>query len=182
MTPEKLKAMLTETIAPISARLAKIEGSGALQANTAELVEPHATTLEDIAGAMEAAGVGGGNSKFGHVTALRCMAGSMRREAAAGKIPHAYHDGYSTYASAGASSIAAQVTSAVEAATKPLQDELKAVNDRIAAAQTRVKDLTAKARLTAPAPDRKTLSPDLAALLEGGGIEIGEGNKLQLKH
>jgi hypothetical protein len=181
MTPEALKAMLAETIAPISQRLAKIEGgpSGTLQANVAtrEMIEPFAVMLEDCAANMEADGIGA-HSRFGHASVLRQMAQSLRAEAAAGKIPHAWHD-HSTYASAtDTTGIKAQVIRAVEAATRPLQDELKATNDKIAAAQTRVKDLTEKARLNAPVPDRKTLSPDLASLLGGGGID---GNMLTLK-
>jgi hypothetical protein len=115
---------------------------------------------------------------------LRWVASCMRAEAAAGKVPHIWcdHD-YPVYASATDNTgIEAQVIRAVQAAVKPLQDELKAVNDKIAIAQTKLKDATGKARLQAAAPGRKTLSPDLAALLERGGIAVGDGNMLRLKH
>jgi hypothetical protein len=184
MTPEKLKAMLSETIAPIVQRLAKVEAGGTLQANeaTISLVEPLAAMLESAADDMESDGVGAAR-RGGHADVLRRMAHSMRAEAAMGKVPSVWRDhDYPTYASATTDKIQAQVTIAVQAATRPLMDEIAANATKLEAAQTRIKDLTAKARLTAPPPDRKTLSPDLVSLLEGGGIEIGDGNKLQLKH
>jgi len=70
-----------------------------LQANatTRALVEPHASALEAVCSAMEAAGVGV-DPKFGHVHVLRRMSDSMRAEAAAGKVPNSWHD--SMYAGA----------------------------------------------------------------------------------
>jgi hypothetical protein len=142
--------------------------------------EPHAVALESCAAAMEAAGVGGGNSKLGHVTALRCMAASMRRDAAIGKVPHAYRDhDHPTYASAVATSIKADVARAVATAVKPLHDEIKAANDKIEVAQTRLKDLNDKRITAASSQERKTLPPAIAALLQGGEIELGD--ELSLK-
>ena len=61
------------------------------------------------------------------------------------------------------------VKTAVEAATKPLVDQL-------AAAETKAKDAEAKAIAAAAAPDRKTVSPMITSLLARASITLPEGD------
>ena len=60
------------------------------------------------------------------------------------------------------------VEAAVEAATKPLIDKL-------AAAETVAKDAAEKLRIEAAAPERKTLSPQITALLARADLTLPEG-------
>jgi hypothetical protein len=63
-------------------------------------VEGHARRLEKIAADMDAAGIGGHDVK-GHAAVLRHMAGSMRADAAHGKMPYRYESsGAGVFASA----------------------------------------------------------------------------------
>ena len=55
--------------------------------NNLALVEPHAKRLEDAADKMDSDGIGGHPTR-GHAVVLRQMAGSMRADAAVGKLPH----------------------------------------------------------------------------------------------
>jgi predicted nucleic acid-binding Zn-ribbon protein len=85
----------------------------------------------------------------------------MRTEASIGRVPHAYrgdHDYPTTHASA-ATSIKADVARAVDTAVKPLQDEITAANNKIAAAETKLKDVSEKRIAAAASQERKTLSP-----------------------
>lgn len=61
------------------------------------------------------------------------------------------------------------VATAVEAATKPLLDKL-------AAAETAAKDAVEKARLEAAAPARKTITPQITALLARADLTMPEGD------
>jgi hypothetical protein len=135
--------------------------------------------LESCAANMEADGIGA-HSALGHAAVLCRMASCMRAEAAAGKMPHAWHDqDYPTTASAtGKTSIESEVLRAVQAAVEPLQDELRATNSKIAASEAKMKDLSDKARARAAAPDRGTPSPIMVSLLERGGT----AGTIQRKH
>ena len=59
--------------------------------NQLDKIEPHAKRLEDAADKMDASGVGGHPTR-GHAAFLRTMAGSIRADAATGKLPHAYNN------------------------------------------------------------------------------------------
>jgi len=184
MTPEELRALFAEAVAPISQRLDKIEADATevskkieANANVRAMVEPHAATIESCAASMEAAGVGA-DPKFGHASALRRMAGTMRAEAAVGKVPHIWRDhDYPTYAAADTravpapsqADIDASIAKAVEAATKPLLDKL-------AASETRIADVQAAARAAANPPERKTISPAISAILARAQIGVPEGD------
>jgi hypothetical protein len=168
------QAKLTETVSGIVTTVDEIKkGPPALTAaNLLPKIEPHAKALENLAAAMEGEGVGS-DTERGHATYLRRMAGQMRSEAAQGRIPNTF----SLYAAAvapalDANAIQTAVQTAVDAATKPLKDAL-------AASETKITDLTAKATKAATEPERKTVSPAITALLAKGGIEMPtDGSKI----
>lgn len=175
MTPDELKAMLAEAVAPLADRLAKIEAEAKekieANASTISKVEPHAANLESCAAGMEAAGIGLAPNG-GHVETLRRMAGSMRAEAANGKIPHIWRDHDYPYSAAAEhqddNMDPKLITDAVDAAMKPILDKL-------AAAETKIADLQASARIESPAPERKTVAPAISKLLAKAGIDLPEG-------
>lgn len=182
MDAEELKKILAEANAPLLERITTLETQNQslvkdLQANAAvrSSVEPHCSALEGCAAAMEAAGIGA-EPKSGHAAVLRRMASSMRAEAAIGKIPHIFRDhDYPYYAGADKTVdpdkvVADKIAAAVEAAVKPLKDQL-------AAAETKVKDLTEVRRVQATAPERKTLSASATAALSRIGLTVPEGDK-----
>lgn len=186
MTPEELAAALAaalkptaDTLTTITGRLDKIEAAQAdpknlAAANQLHLVEPHAKALESCADGMTAAGIGGHESR-GHAVLARKMAAHMRASAAMGELPHIYRD-HDFFASAngekkeGGADTAA-ITAAVEAAVKPLKDAL-------ASNETIIKDLKASAERNAEAPARKTLSPEITALLTKLDIKASADGKL----
>lgn len=180
MTPEELKKLLGEAIAPITTQLDGLNKDvTALKASTAPLqanaemrarVAPHATALRNCAASMEAAGIGL-DSRHGHVAHLHRMANAMEAEAATGKMPHIYRDhdwlmgsGDNRSIQAEAATVDAKaVGDAVAAAIKPLQDEL-------AASKTMITDLQAKAFKDTTAPQRKTLSAEGTQLLQKAAL------------
>ncbi len=172
MTKEEIAALFAEGLKPINDRLTKIEASQAeapkvmAKAHTEGMVEPHAKALESSADAMEGAGIGG-HAERGHVHILRKMAGHMRAEAALGKIPHVWND-HSWMTAKGANTDEDAVKKIIADAVKPLQDAL-------AAEQTKVKDLQAAAVKAAAAPERKTDSPEVTALIAKGEKPNAEG-------
>jgi hypothetical protein len=193
MTPDELKAllgpMLAEAVKPLADRLDIVEKSNKerveANASTRAMVEPHASALEGCAAAMEAAGVGV-EPKWGHVHVLRRMADGMRAEAAIGKVPHIWRDhDYPTYASADKDNeedmtkdeISKLIASAVTEAVKPLQDANKELSDKLAATETKLADATSKARIEAAAPERKTITPAISALLDRVGITTPDGEE-----
>lgn len=129
-------------------------------------VEPHAAALDSCAAAMEAAGIGN-HPSLGHGTVLRRMAGSMRAEAAMGKMPHIYRDHDYGYSAGADKNEAAKAV--VEEATKGLKDQLASLGTQFA-------DLKAAAFKATPAPERKTLSPQITALLAKAGLSEPEGD------
>lgn len=197
MTAEELKALLgpvlAEALKPFSDRLDQVEKNSAtvaesLQANAAvrNQVEPHAAALEAAYCAMEAAGVGT-HPKYGHIHTLRCMSDSMRAEAAMGKVPHIWRDHDYPYEAAADTGnteeselkkeeIEALVANAVAAAIKPLQDANKALEEKLAAAETKVKDAQTTQRLNAGGPQRKTIDSAVMASLNRAGITLPEGD------
>jgi hypothetical protein len=193
MTVEELKAllgpMLAEAVKPISDRLDQVEKDNKerveANASTRAMVEPHATALEGCAAAMEAAGVGS-DPKWGHVHVLRRMSDSMRAEAALGKVPHIFRDhDYPTYASAETNEeidmtkdeVSKLIASAVETAVKPLAEQLKATEDKLAAAETKLADVKASARAESTPPARKAVNPMVSKLLAGTTIAMPEGEE-----
>lgn len=155
---------------------------------TVAKIEPHATRMEAAADQMEKDGVGLHETQ-GHVNFLRRMAGSMRADAAVGKVPHAYHDSGSYWASAERRqqdpSQQQQVQPPVKieetAEFKALQasfdtqaGDLKTAKDAHAALETKFTDLNAKVTGMRTPPDRKTIDPGISALLARSGLTAPE--------
>jgi hypothetical protein len=182
---EEFKKMLTETIAPVTeqigtvtTRLDKIEAStaettAAMQAGKEHMakVEPHAAALESCAAAMENDGIGG-HARMGHVKACRAMADHLRAAAATGKLADSWpgFDGF--YA-------AAEVKTEVN--TAPIESaEVKGLKDQVATLNTKFADMqAAAARNSAPA-ERKTLSPQMTALLARSGVAMPSGENAKI--
>jgi hypothetical protein len=126
-------------------------------------VHPHVEACKACAEAMRAAGMGL-HPKRGHVAILHKMAAHMHAEASMGRIPHEvpYHVFHDTdYMHANAD---------VEAngeATKMIEG-LKA---EMANLCTVVKDLQASAFNNARGPERKTITPEIKALLDKFGLQ-----------
>lgn len=182
---EEIKKAPPQVIQAVSATVAKIE--------------PHATRMEAAAEQMEKDGVGLHETQ-GHVSHLRRMAGSMRADAAVGKVPHAYHDAGSYWASSERRPEPQQQQQqpqqqqtlkieetpefkALKASADQLAADLKTSQDATAALDTKFTDLNAKFTGMRPAPERKTITPEIASLLaraglaapeEGGSIPIGK--------
>lgn len=190
MTPEELKKLLGEAIAPLTTQLdGVIKDVTSLKASTAPLqanaemrarVAPHATSLRNCAAAMEAAGIGL-DSRHGHVAHLHRMANSMEAEAATGKMPHIFRDhdwlmgNGDNRTEAPAALDAKAIGEAVAAAVKPL-------NDKIEAQGTTIKDLSAKSFNNTPAPERKTIPAEGLSLLAKAGLKLeGEDGKFTVK-
>ena len=172
------QATLSTAIEAVSASVEKLKTDGVSAANFTSLVEPHAKALESCAAAMEGAGMGG-HATRGHVTVLRHMAGAMRADAAQGKMPHIYESTGQYYASAdtraaAAPDVAGEVAKKVNELVGPLTEQVKALGTQIA-------DIKAAAVRDTPAPERKTVSPQITALLAKAGIEApADGGKIEL--
>jgi hypothetical protein len=168
MTKEELQAVLAEALKPVNEKIAsieasqtKIEATRVEAANLLSKVEPHASACEAAADSMEAAGIGA-DPQNGHAAVLRRMAGQMRAAAAVGKIPHIFRDhDYPAYAAAD--------TKADDPKVKDLEAQVKSL-------ESVVKDLKASAADTKPAPERKTLSPQVTAILAKAGLDTPEGD------
>jgi hypothetical protein len=182
MTKEELQAILAEGLAPIttkvtelSATVDKLKSGAVLNASSvAHLVKPHADALHAAADAMCAAGVGA-HPSMGHAMRLHKMADHMMAEAHMGSMPHVYRDhDWPTYASAARASEDDPKVKELAAEVEKLTASLKTKDDEVAALGTKVKDLEANAAKNVAAPERKTLSPAIAALMARGGIELPE--------
>jgi hypothetical protein len=162
---------------------------------TVAKIEPHATRMEAAADQMEKDGIGL-HATQGHVNQIRRMADSMRADAALGKVPHAYHDSGSYWASGdrrqpepqqpAQQTVKIEETAefkAMQASFDQQAKDLKTAQDAAAALGTKFDDLNAKLTGLRPAPDRKTIEPGIANLLaragltapeEGGTLAIGK--------
>lgn len=173
MTAEELKALMgplfDTALKPITDRLTLVEGANttivaSIEAGNAirNKVEPHAAALEAQATAMDTAGL------TGVATGLRKAAADMRAEAAAGRLPSNLTVAAPVVVPTAPVEMATQITAAVEAALKPVKDEL-------AATKTQLADAVAGKRLSASAPDRKTVAPQVSALMNKAAIAMPEG-------
>lgn len=169
-----------DAITAMGERLGKVEAAAAdpvklAAANMTHMVEPHAKALEACASGMEAAGIGGDETR-GHAVIARKMAAHLRAAGATGQLPSAFRDpSYYAASDKGAPATidAAAITAAVEVATKPLVDQ-------IAAQGTMITDLKAKGFSQAPAPERHSVSTEIVALLAKGGLEMKDDTKLTI--
>lgn len=188
MTKEEIAALFAEALKPVTdgmtavtGRLDKIEAAEKdpkkiAAANMQPKVEAHAAALEACADGMTAAGIGGHDTR-GHAVLARRMAAHLRAAAAMGELPHIYRD-HDFFASANGEkkeggTDSAAITAAVEAAVKPLKDSL-------AATDTVIKDLKAAAFNKTGEPERKTLSPEITALLTKLDIKASADGKLSV--
>jgi hypothetical protein len=200
VTADELKAILDGAIKPLSDQLAattaKVDAiEAAAQARVEasktviDQVEPHAKALESCAASMETAGIGCAAEK-GHASALRRMAGSMRAEAAVGKVPHIWRDhDYPYYASADvkpadlAEEVRKSLASELEKGIAPIKAQLddtkkklEAAEAKAAEADTKLADLKAAAVRESQDPGRKTVSPAIQAMLSRHGLTMPEGD------
>jgi hypothetical protein len=167
MDPE-LKALLDSiaasvatqgtALAAVSASVAKLEGDKTKAAELVARVEPLALQLEASATTLEAAGV--------NATHLREQAATMRQEAAAGRMPVAI--AASAVKPTKADDTAAVIAAAVETATAPFKAEVAALGTKLA-------DAIAAAAKKVDPPTRKTLTPQITALLAKASIAMPEG-------
>jgi|GEM_PF-907297 hypothetical protein len=171
---EELKKLLGE----LGKRLEKLEAAqtsaqSQIEANKAimDKVHPHAEACKACAEACRAEGIGL-HATRGHVAVLHKIAHHMETEAAQGRMPHelpssVFHDTNWMYA----------MQAGAEGETKKLFEGIKAEIESIG---TQMKDLQAKAFEAAANPGRKTLTPEITALLNKTGllasIEKGELN------
>ncbi len=189
MTPEELKK-LNDSIAALSTGL---EAQGKLlkelQAKGASLagpiidqVQPHIAACNAAADKMEAAGIGAHPTK-GHAVALRHIGAHLAAEAVSGRLPHIYrdHDYLTPDARVEAGNREAAIKAAADAAGAKIEPQLKAVTDQLAGLATQLADLKAAAAKAAPAPDRKTLSPEVTSLISKLGLNAkAEEGKLTI--
>jgi len=180
MTKEELEAVLAAALKPVTERLDKVEAShnelGSKIEAGKELhakVAPHADTLRACAASMQAAGIGV-HSTRGHVAVLNRMADNMEAEAMAGTLPHIYRDhdwngGFYAGAEKGDGG-----------ATAPTESpEVAALKAQIGDLSTKLEGIQAAKRDTSPEPQRKTLSPQISALMAKANIAApGDGEKM----
>jgi hypothetical protein len=171
---KKLMAALVGRVEEIEKNQKKEHEAGAVQANKDMIakIHPHAEACRACAEAMRAEGIGL-HAKRGHVAILHKIAASMEAEAAMGRIPfevpsHVFHD--YDYLNA---------NRAIEgdSETKKLIEGLKS---EIANIGTKMADLQAAALRNAEGPARKTITPEITALLTKTGL-LAEAEKGELK-
>lgn len=167
---KKILDAFTEKLESVSASVEEIKKAPVNTAGANDqvrsIVEPHAVALEGVAASMESAGLGN-HATIGHASALRRMAGSMRADAALGKLPSVYRDHEVTIA---ASAIAPDTAAIVEAATKGLKEQIADLGTKLA-------DMKAAAFKETAAPERKTVSPTITALLAKSGLGAPVGDE-----
>lgn len=181
MTPEELKklndsiAALTASVATITTDVAaiKVKAAASLGGPVIDQVAPHVAACSAAASSMRAAGVGT-HPEHGHVRVLERMAAHMAAEAAQGRVPHVFNDHSYLHGGADASMRAAAEAAARASETqiKGVTDTLKTVADGLASVTTVVKDLQAKELAAGAAPARRTLAPDVTALLTKVGFNL----------
>jgi hypothetical protein len=177
MSKEILEAItkLGEQVGTVTERLEKIEASQAEAVKTIQAgkehmakVDPHASALEKVADDMEKDGLGG-HARMGHSKACRAMADHLRASAATGKLADQWpgFDGFYAVAD-----VKTEVK--VDPGEAP---EVKALKDQVASLTTTVTDMKAAATRVSAAPERKTFTPQVTALLNRNGITLPEGDK-----
>ena len=179
MTPEELKAILAESIKPLTAQieaqgkeLAEIKAAASLGGAIVDQVRPHVDALNACATSMEAAGVGN-DPKTGHAGVVRKVAAHLAAAAVSGNLPKVYRD-HDFLPDARVEASADAIAKAVADAVGPIKAELDAAGTKIA-------DLTAKAFTEAAAPARSTISAEIKTLLAKGGFadaDTADGKKL----
>jgi len=164
---------LTATVGELTTKLAAAEAEVNASRAVVEKVEPHAQAVEACSAAMCAANIGE-HPTDGHVHVLNRMAASMRADAAEGKVPHIFRD--HDYPM-NAATTAAAGEKPMDAETKKVLADLTAT---VAALTTSMADLKAAKREEVTAPARKTLSPEITALLDRAGVKVTANDKGQI--
>lgn len=196
MTPEQIKEMLEglasmkamgETVSKIGTRLDALEtGIKPMQAAAqhVSMVEPHAKALESCAAAMEKDGIGGHPTR-GHVRACHAMAKHLRAEAAAGKLSSEWPGFEGDFG--GHSAVRAAAETPEDKAAREAKDaEFKKLTDTVASMTTQIADMKAAAAKVATAPgaggqpERKSLTPQITALLAKAGIATVDGKAMSV--
>lgn len=160
MSTEILDAIkaLGERVDSFSQQIEEIKAAGVESNPAYKAVKPHADAMHKVADEMQKAGIGM-QDRTGHVALLRSMANSMSAEAMMGKMPHVYRES-GMYAS-----------NEKEVVEVKASAELIALQDSIAALTTKVTDAE-KARIAASSePTRKTITPEISAIIQRTGIE-----------
>ena len=183
MTPEELKAILAETIKPLTAQIeaqgkeiASIKASASLGGPIIDQVKPHVDALNAAADNMEKAGVGN-DPKSGHAGAIRKVAAHMAAAAVSGSVPRIYRDhDYLPDAR-----VEAAASAATDGKFADLSKQLETVTGALADMGTKFVDLQAKAFTNSTAPTRATITPEIKTLLAKAGIadaDVADGKKL----
>lgn len=135
-------------------------------------IEPHAVRLEAAAAQLEQDGVSGFH--------LRRVAAAMRADAAVGMMPRDLHDSAPVAQMQPVAAIRVEETPeyrAIKAASDAQALELKAARDAIEAQGTMLKDMKAASDALRDPPTRKTLTPEVNAVLTRMGLsEPGQGD------
>lgn len=175
------QAVATERLAAMEQSVASINQRVEANAAIVAKVEPIAKGLEVQAAALEGVGAQQAAEHF------RVMANTMRIDAARGVLPsgiHAsqpqQHQGFSEPPpkmedSDAFKALKAQM--AQQVADREAADKIAA--DKSASLETQIADLKAAALAAKPGPERKTMSPQITAVLAKAGIDNpGEDTKL----
>lgn len=196
MTPEELKASMTEVmagaLAPVNTALAalqtqqtaleaRVAGFGsAIEAQQAliQKIEPAAASLDKTAVAMEAAGM------TDTAELMRRNAMTLRTDAAAGRAPQPFSlPGVTPLHPAAAPLVLPKFEDsdgykAMMASIETMTKDLSAAKDLIAANATKMADMKAQTEANKPAPDRKTLAPHIGHLMAKTGLDLPEEGKM----
>ena len=175
MTKEELAAIVAEAVKPLQDELTALKkGTETLAANAMirDKIQPHIDGLRSCAAAMEAAGVGM-HPQRGHVAVLNHMASSMEADAAQGKVPHIYRDHDWTFASReNPPKDKTKEQEDMDAAQfKALTESIAALSAKVDSTATTVTDLKASAFRASAEPVRRSIPPDVTALLAKNGIK-----------
>jgi hypothetical protein len=182
MTPEeiaKLQADLKAAQTQVETFTAAAKKTEQTAASLQSLVKPHADALRQCATSMLAAGIGADNTN-GHAHHLNKMADTMEAEAVLGRVPCTYSS-YMFGEAQVSAALQAQIATAIEAATKPLKDEISSLKTVQTAAEKKAAELAAAAAAggktaeeiaaaAAAAGGRKSLHPSSLVLLKRIGL------------
>lgn len=159
---------LTEELAALKAGQTKIDEKIEAGRELMAKVTPHAEMLRKAADGMEAKGIGT-DPRNGHVAVLRQMADGMEASALTGTLPQSYAAHYSMGMYAGAEP--AKTEAKVE------DPDVIALKAEVAGLKTELGTAIAAARDGKAPPERKTLSPQITALLAKSGVSAPDGDQ-----
>jgi hypothetical protein len=162
-------AALTKTVGEVQAAQAKITAAAGSPLHT--MIKKHADALRACADGMQAEGI--------PAEGVRNMADSMEAAAVRGVMPNTSYYG-------AAQPLRAAADPAAETAAAETKKTLDAITASVAELGKQVTTLAAdqakaiQAASATGAPERKTVSPQITALLARGGVTLGESDKIGL--